>query len=281
MNNVVPQNRNVQSYPKMSGVIPPRPPQQPVYMGPNAMGGQPINQPQYYNPYGYPTYPQQQLPPQQRYYPQDPAIEKAAELSQVRALANRYAREGFNSWGSVIFTPRPEDFSFSTQDKGEEIFILMRSHWTSNLIWILRNIFFGLIPIFITFILQLTNTEISFIAPKGMLLLLLMYYSLIISNIFRLFFDWYFDPYIITSDRILHYRFTPFSNYKIREVDMQEITTIEERSGGLISNIFHYGDIGITGEGDVEELVIKRVSSPTKVRDIISDLVNVAKKYNG
>lgn len=280
MNNTVPQNRNPQSYPKISGVIPPQAPPPQMYLGQN-QGGQILNQPQYHNPYGYPTYPYQQLQPQQRYYPQDPEVQKAAELSKIRAVANQYGREGYNAWGSVIFTPVPADFSFSTQDKGEEIFILMRNHWSSNIIWILRNIFFALIPVFIFFVLEITRTEITFIAPRGILLILLMYYSLIISNVFRLFFDWYFDPYIVTADRILHYQFTPFSNYKIREVAMQEITTIEERSGGLLSNLFHFGDLGITGEGDVEELVIKRVYSPTKVRDIISDLVDTAKKYNG
>jgi len=280
MNNNVPQNRNAQIYPKISGTIPPRLPQQPVYMGPNRAIGQPVNQPQYYNSYGYPNYAQPQPHPQY-FHPKDPDIQQAVELAKVRATANQYAREGFNSWGSVIFAPVPSDFSFSTQDKGEEIFILMRNHWTSNIIWIIRNIFFALVPVFAALVLQLTRTEITFIAPKGMLLLLLMYYSLIISNVFRLFFDWYFDPYIVTAGRILHYQFTPFSNYKIREVAIQDITTIEERSTGFLSNIFHFGDLGITGEGDIEELSMKRISSPTKVRDIISDLVDIAKKYNG
>lgn len=265
MNNPQNQPRNPQpSYPKMSGVVPNRPVAQPP-----ASRLRPV-QPSYAPPYPYP------YPPQPAY---DPDIQKNAELARVRSMVHACAHEGYNQSGCITFAPK--NFTFSTQDRGEEVFILMRTHWISNTFWILRNIFYALIPILIGIILQIFNIEIPILTLKTTTLVLLMYYSVIISNVFRLFFDWYFDPYIVTANRIIQYKFTPFSNYKIREITLREITTIEERSGGILANMFHYGDIGITGEGDVEELTIKRIVNPTKVRDIIADLVDISKKYNG
>ncbi len=222
------------------------------------------------------NYPQPQ-PPRQPAKPPSPRARKDM-ISNIRhqeamkIVPNKYGR----SWSSVMLRP---NITFANQDPGERVYILVRAHWLSNLGWVIRNIIYLLLPAIVFAVIVFLNISVSFISFRGYALILLIYYSIIISNIIKLFVDWYYDPLIVTNIRILEYLFTPYASYSVSELNLENIEDIKESSAGFLGEVFNFGNITVLSENSTSRIVFKNVPSPTKIRDIITDLANIAKTY--
>lgn len=174
----------------------------------------------------------------------------------------------------------PRDITFATQDHDEKIFIYVRRHWSENIGWFIRNFVYSLLPFFLAWIARVFSLGIDFLTTRDYVILLLVYYSLIVTNVFKDFFDWYFDPYIITNRRVVHYEFKPFSRYVVKEALLSNIENVLEKSAGILANVWGYGSLTIsTARSDLFDF--NRIPNPTKVRDILVDLSNIARKYDG
>lgn len=181
-------------------------------------------------------------------------------------------------WSSIILKP---NLVFETQDPNEKVYVLVRAHWLTNIGWFVRNLFLAILPfVLIPFLGNIgVIIDISFISNKALTIVGLLYYSFIFTSIVSNFIDWYFDPFIVTDQRIMDYDYKPYGNYNVSEVSLQDIQDVKERSAGLIGDIFNYGNVYVYSASDASEMECKNVPSPTRVRDIITDLSNVAKTY--
>ncbi len=183
-----------------------------------------------------------------------------------------------SSWGSVEY--RPSHVRFATQNKGEKVYVLVRRHWITNISWIIRNLGYSLVPPIFIFILNLLNIEFNEVfTPKGIFLILLAFYSVIFTNLVKEFFDWYFDPYIVTNERMLSYEFKPFFSYTVTEAALENIEDVKETgASGIFQSIFNYGDIRILTASRTGQVMFKSVPKPTQIRDTILDLRNIVRK---
>lgn len=204
-----------------------------------------------------------------------PNSSKAIGLREINRAVPKH--QG-SSWGSVEY--RPSHVRFATQNKGEKVYVLVRRHWITNLSWIFRNFFYGIIPPLILFILGFLNIDFNEVfTPKGIFLILLAYYSFIFTNVVKEFFDWYFDPYIVTNERMLSYEFKPFFSYTVTEASLENIEDVQETGGsGVAQSIFNFGDVRILTAARVGEIMFKSVPKPTQIRDTILDLRNIVRK---
>jgi len=232
---------------------------------------QPIHPGGMSNPFnGYYYYPTNMQPPQNnREY-----IMKMREQEADRIVPEKSGLP----WSSIILKP---NLVFETQDPNEKVYVLVRAHFITNLGWFLRNLFLAILPFILLPILLSfgINIDISFLSNKALTIIGLLYYSFIFTSVVSNFIDWYFDPFIVTDLRIMDYDYKPYGNYSVAEVNLQDIQDIKERSAGLVGDIFNYGNVYVYSAGEKSEMVCKNVPSPTKVRDIITDLSNVAKTY--
>jgi len=206
----------------------------------------------------------------------------AANINNVKQLIDQeidkaVPKELSRWFGSIQY--RPKRMKFATQNVGEKIYILVRMHWIRNLGWIMNNIFYANIPFVILLILQLLKTDIQFLSLRLFVILLLAYYSIIFTNIIRQFYDWYYDVYIVTNERILDYTFSPFRGYEVTEAPLASIEDVEERSLGLLADLFNYGTIKARTASNAGELSFDYIADPTRVRDIIMDLAKIIKMY--
>jgi hypothetical protein len=183
-----------------------------------------------------------------------------------------------SSFASLEF--RPRHIRFATQNKGEKVYLLIRRHWITNLGWFLQYTFMAILPAIFVYILNVFNISTDLVTPRATFLILLGYYSIIVTNFFSNFFDWYFDPYILTSERIIGYDFKPFTSYSITEATLDNIEDVREKSVGPIANLFHFGTIRILTASEKGEILFEAVPNPTEVRDIIADVANIYKKYH-
>lgn len=205
--------------------------------------------------------------------PYNPQNQRDFEFNSILTQHQRTANDDLH----II----PRDVFFESQNPNERIFLYMRRHWSENVGWIVRNIVYSLIPPFVIYFINFLNFDFSFISGTNLAIILLSYYSLIFTTVIRDFFDWYFDPYFVTNERIIHYEFRPFSRYEVREAMLESVQKIKEQAGGISSNLYNYGTLIIRIEGPGEEIIFRNIKSSTKVRDVISDLIQIAKKYSG
>lgn len=199
------------------------------------------------------------------------------KLEESNQIIQRIRQSGGVSGVKV----EPKDIYFATQNIDEKIYVYIRRHWSENLGWFLRNLIYSLTPFLLASIFTLFEIEFEFLTAREYTILLICFYSLILTNVFKDFFDWYYDPYIITNQRVIHYEFKPFTKYEVKETSLNSIENVREVSAGLIAGLWGYGTLTVSTEAHDELFIFKRVPNPTKVRDILIDLTRVAQKYDG
>lgn len=182
----------------------------------------------------------------------------------------------------------PEHVSFNSQDPGESIYILMRSHIAVNIGWVVRFAIgvvfpFILITMFEIFNMLLTSREIPPIAYKDLMpfstwvMVFLFYYSLAISYALANFLDWYFDVYLVTNIRILHVDFRVFTGKFVAEAALANIEDVSTNIVGFLPSFFNYGNVLVQTAAEKTKFNLVALSNPSWFRDVITDLSNLAK----
>lgn len=172
----------------------------------------------------------------------------------------------------------PKSVRFQSQNDDEDVFILLRQHWVINLPWIM-NFFIGLlIPFVVVAILSaLPNSEELF--PFTYLVCAWIgWYIVLSSYIFMQFLKWYFNVYIITSDRIVDLDFLGLLNHKISEASLVNIEDVSSGHFGLWQNLFDFGTVKIQTAAETSEFRFDNVPKPGYVQDKIMDLSALLKK---
>lgn len=200
-------------------------------------------------------------------------IASARNSLSERILSKKYAN---GAGGGISIKPKAE---FANQNEGEMIYVLVRKHWYNNLGWIFRNIVYALLPFFILTVLAGFGLDLLLTNARLIGLVMIVYYSFIFTNVIKLFTDWYFDPFFVTTDRVMDYNFKPYGRYAIGEVSLENIVDVKQKSAGFIGDVFNYGTVEIRTENNTRNIIMEDIPNPTLVRDVITDLYKIAKSY--
>lgn len=203
------------------------------------------------------------------------------------SLSNILPRRVRKSFG--ILEIYPDDVSFNSQDPGEKIYILMRSHIAVNIGWVLNFLLMLVLPILAFLAYKIFNLvlvdydinpiEIIALTPLvNWIMVLLLYYSLTFSYALVNFLDWYFDIYLVTNLRILHVDFKVFTGTSVAEAALVNIEDVSTSTVGLLPSIFDYGDVLVQTAAQKNKFDLMSLSNPNWFRDIIVDLANLARK---
>lgn len=182
----------------------------------------------------------------------------------------------------------PEDVSFNSQDPGESIYILMRSHIAVNIGWVVKFIFGLLFPticflLYRLFGLVLISQDIEPLALITLMpffnwvMLGMLYYSLMFSYALTNFLDWYFDVYLVTNLRILHVDFKVFTGKSVAEAALANIEDVSTSIVGFLPSFFDYGDVLVQTAAEKTKFNLRALANPSWFRDVITDLSNLAK----
>ncbi len=187
------------------------------------------------------------------------------------------------------FIPKPKDFSFEERDECEEIIIVLRPHWFTNIKWILICTLFLLLPTLIEFVNQMFfNNSLFFgLVGKGSIfpetyssIAMFFWYLFIFIFGFESFLSWYFDIYIITDKRVVDIHFNNLLDKKFSEANIESIQDVTSRISGLSQTIFNYGDILIQTAGALSEINFMKIPHPNVVTEIIQELRQDIKDKN-
>ncbi len=207
--------------------------------------------------------------------PNTPQDNKKLEMIKKMDQIVPKASGGF--FGSVQYRP---NMSFEGQNRNEKVYIMARRHWLTNVGWIINNVIYIMLPLLVGLLFNVFDPKLPPVNGQVFSVLVLGYYSLVFTNIFKNFVDWYFDIYFVTNERVMDVIFKPFASYQIEEIPLNSIESVREKTPGVLAAIFNFGNITITTEAHDRSMVFPYISKPTKVRDIISDLAFVARTFN-
>ncbi len=195
---------------------------------------------------------------------------RAKQVKKHKQIMKLLPKREQKAFGAISVYPKK--VRFQTQNPGERVYIVARAHIITNLGWIFKIIFFSLIPVAIMYFFSYFAIQITFINSDMLVLIIMGFYLSLITNAFMNFLTWYYNIYLVTNERILHYFFRPLTGYKVAETEIENIQDVSQASIGFFPNIFGYGDIMIQTASTRNKFYFKAIPKPVWFRDVIADL---------
>lgn len=162
---------------------------------------------------------------------------------------------------------RPKVFRFDSQDTDEEILLVLRRHWFTNLSWVIIFIFMLLAPLFLASIpfLDLLSTSLRSI-------IVLFWYLVSFAFAFEKFLSWYFNVFILTEERVVDIDFDNLLYKNISEAQISMIQDITVSQGGVSQTLFNYGSVYIQTASEVPQIEVLKVPNPNLVLKVLQQM---------
>ena len=125
---------------------------------------------------------------------------------------------------------------------------------------------FLLLPLLFPNIVQEKDAYNLFIFMESTFLIFLWIYS------FFIWIDYYFDVWIITSDRIINIEQKGLFVRSVSELKFERIQDVTVEVGGIIPTVINYGDVFVQTAAETERFVFRQISDPYAVKDLIMSL---------
>lgn len=191
--------------------------------------------------------------------------EEKAETEKVRETHT------VNPLAAYVSSPR--NIRFENQEAKEEIVLLLRRHWVTNISWILLATLMILAPFFLRFFPLLT-----FLPARFQVMAVIIWYLLTIAFIFEQFLSWFFNVYIITDERIVDIDFYSLLYKEVSDCKIDRIQDVTYKMGGVARAVFNYGDVFIQTAAEEPQFEFLAVPKPDRVAAVLRDLVTEEEK---
>jgi hypothetical protein len=171
---------------------------------------------------------------------------------------------GHTSHPLSSFLVRPHVFKFTEQDDAEEIILVMRPHWFTNVSWVILAIGMLIFPMLAHFLPVWGEVSL-----KYQTLGVLFWYMVTLAFCLEHFLSWYFDVYIITDERVIDIEFNNLLDKKFAEAKISMIQDVSSRVAGISQTMLNYGDVRIQTAAEIPEICFERVPNPDKVIKVL------------
>jgi hypothetical protein len=164
-------------------------------------------------------------------------------------------------------------YHFRDVHDGEEIVEVLHRNWfylfqQFIIIFIIVGVFFaGIIylPLFSPDLFRgQYESLVAFI--ENFFLLAVWIYS------FLIWVDYYFDIWIITTERIINIEQKGMFTRKVSELRYNKIEDITTEVTGFLPTVLNYGDVQIQTAAEESEFLFRTVSDPYHIKNVIMDL---------
>ncbi len=162
------------------------------------------------------------------------------------------------------FLVKPHVFKFREQDDAEEIILVMRPHWFTNVSWIIMTMFMLMVPTLVRFLPVWGGVPLRY-----QMLGILFWYMVTLAFALEKFLSWYFDVYIITDERVIDIEFRNLLDKKFSEAKISLIQDVASNVRGISQTMFNYGDVLIQTASAIPEICFEKVPNPDKVIKVL------------
>lgn len=199
------------------------------------------------------------------------APEKESPKEKTHSILNDPNNINFLS----SFCQNPQGVSFETQKPEESIILFLRSHFLTNLSWIAISIVLISLPAIAGVILP--NMHISFLtqetASRFITVFALFYYLIVFSYIFLSFLSWFYNVFIVTTERILDIDYSDVVVHNMAETKLNHIEDVRYAQSGFIPSFVNYGNLFIQTAGTERNFEALSVPKPREATNITTELI--------
>lgn len=171
------------------------------------------------------------------------------------------------------FMSFPKELNFHGKEKGEQVVLIIRSHWIVTVPYFFLTILVFILPFILVSLLPtfFTNTA---------LLISLVITSLLVSLgiIVSTFVKWFYTVHIITDQRVVDLDFTSIMNHSVAEAQLERIEDVTHKQLGIVGSVFDVGSVYIQTAGSQNEIEFSNVPRPRDIQDILFDLLELKQK---
>lgn len=178
------------------------------------------------------------------------------------------------------YCEKPESVTFETQEDQEEILLLIRKSFITNVPWIFFGVLFFMLPFFAVFLIHTENTPLAFISGGYIFVLLVFYYLVVGAYMFVSFITWYFNTSLVTTKRIVDIDFQDLVYKNIAETKMDLVQDVSFTQTGVLRTLFNFGDVLVQTAGSLENFDLTAVPHPDRTVDIIETLIGKAREVS-
>lgn len=198
-------------------------------------------------------------------------VEKATAEKNISSVDLELKEKSGSSTLSA-FCVYPSGINFSGAEEDEIIILLLRAHVVTNVPWILAVIGLSLIPLIVfPFLIGL-----SVFPPVGIgtsVFVTLLWYAGVFTYALVNFLYWFFNVYLVTSERIVDIDWYSLVNQKVSSTGISHIEDVNATRTGVLTSIFDYGSIFIQTAGTEENFEFINVPHPQLVAKKIDSLM--------
>ncbi len=170
-------------------------------------------------------------------------------------------------------TKIPRKMSFSNQKENEEIVLLLRAHFITNLPWLA---FFGILiilPVIILIISNSTASSLPFVTNELIFIIISFYYLITIVYALINFMKWFYNILIITNLGIVDIDYSGLLYHGVAFTKLNLVEDVNYIKTGFLRSLFNFGDVFIQTAGGKENLEGIGISNPSNAAHIIADSI--------
>lgn len=161
--------------------------------------------------------------------------------------------------------------SFETQQEGEKAVLLLRAHLITQVPWILLVFLMLFVPPLVSAALSILSVNVgAFLTGRAVLVLFLFWYLFTFGFAFEQFIKWFFNIYLLTSERIVDFDFYGVLYKGISDARLSQIEDVSAKTLGAIPTFFNYGNVLVQTAAEQNEFEFERVPDPDAVVKIIA-----------
>jgi len=174
----------------------------------------------------------------------------------------------------------PKATSYDGRDDDERIKYVIRKSVLLTLPWIIATAILFITPMALPYIIDLTPGGTPTILDGGSVLILTVLWYLFAFGFFlQNILNWFFNVLIITNKKIVDVDFTGFLYKNISETTLDNIEDVTSNVAGALGVTFNIGALYIQTAAEKREFEFGGVDDPSRIRDILSDLVAKVKHH--
>lgn len=145
------------------------------------------------------------------------------------------------------FVAFPQKVHFIGQGNDEDVVLLIRAHWITNVVWVMTVIVLSVVPLIVVPAIAIFDVVQGF---TGMITLgVVGWYLAIFTYGFLKFLYWFFNVGIVTAERAVD---IDWHNLTKNETSVAQINKIEDAraiSIGVLSSFFDFGNVFVQTAG--------------------------------
>lgn len=187
----------------------------------------------------------------------------------------------------------PKDLVLGDKNSDEIILLFVRQHKVILVFNFLLNIFVFVMPYvglwFLDYIISnllppvfnLDSLISSLYASKWFVIISLVWFSYLMSNLFDAFYRWFYNINILTTERFIDVELESIFNSRVETAALTDVQDLKDSQNGVIQSIFNMGEVVLLTASGRTIFNLSNVPQAHKVRDFIMDVVVKLKKMRG